>query len=212
MSIPKNVRSGLRLLLTGQWPMLLWMANLHRRRVDVGFMSREQLGYSESPFGHHSITPGPELRRVLKQLDIKESDSVVDIGCGKGSALFTLAEFPFGRVAGCDYSNELVEVAVKNLKRLELTRVDVFQCDATEYDGYDEFNYLFLFNPFSAEVFEKLMVPIQESLQRSPRKLTVIYRNPRSAHVVEQAGLFTRVREFGHGVFPIYIYEHHPDG
>lgn len=208
MGLSQHLQSSFRLIATGQLPLLFWMANLYRRGVDIGFVSGDELGYKELRFGHHSITPGPEFRRVLRQLNIQSDDSVIDIGCGKGSALFTLAEFPFRKVVGCEYSEPLLAVAQTNLQKMGQTQVETFQCDATQFDDLDDYSHLFLANPFSSDGFEKLMVNVGKSLQRAPRKLTIIYRNPKSGHVVEQSGLFQKTHEFDYGGLPYTVYEH----
>src|SRR4051794_37242946 len=47
------------------------------------------------------------LVRVLKDLHINKQDTILDIGCGKGSAMLAMLKFPFSRVDGIELSKEI---------------------------------------------------------------------------------------------------------
>ena len=38
------------------------------------------------------------LKKVLKKLKITQEDSIIDIGCGKGKALYIMSKFPFDKI------------------------------------------------------------------------------------------------------------------
>jgi len=217
-SFCRRLRTAVRLFVTGRWQELLrrcWDLRrrivLRLRGVDLGFVSREEAGVSTKLHGDHSITPGPDLEKVLQRLDIGPEAKIIDIGCGKGSALITMATFPFSRIAGCDISADLVAVAKTNLARLGIKGVMLYCCDATKFGELDDYNYIYFFNPFAAEVFESVMANVRDSLARSPRDLTIIYRNPKSHHVIVAGSLFEKTREFHYGTLPFFVYVHRHD-
>ena len=59
------------------------------------------------------------------------------------------------------------------------------QADAVYFDGYGEYDVFFFFNPFSEEVFERVINRILES-RRKDGTLTFIYHNPRYLAVLEE--------------------------
>ena len=52
---------------------------------------------------------------------ITRDDSIIDIGCGKGRMLYFFSKFPFRKIGGLEYSQELADVARKNMQVLRMT-------------------------------------------------------------------------------------------
>ena len=156
---------------------------------------------------------GAALDRVLRTLPISESDAALDIGCGKGSALLVLARYPFARVDGVEISEELIEIARENLRRMRVRNSMLFHSDAAAFDGYDRYTFYYLYNPFPPAVMAETMGGISESLKRRPRKAILVYTNPKDCGPIERAG-FRRVAEFEgkEGEFPpVFVYEAGPE-
>ena len=120
---------------------------------------------------------GPQLRLILKTCAISKDDAILDIGCGKGKAMYDMARFPFGRVEGYDYNEQLVKIANENFKKLG-SRCKAFQADANTFSDYDDYNFFYAYNPFPDPIFSKMLEQLQQSLERKPRKCTLIYLNP----------------------------------
>lgn len=154
----------------------------------------------------------PGARPGLRTLPISESDMALDIGCGKGAALLTMARYPFSRVDGVDISKELLEIARENLRRMRVRGSVLFHSDAAAFDGYDRYTFYYLYNPFPQAVMAQTMVRISESLKRRPRKVTLVYTNPKERAVIESAG-FRRIAEFEGKVgefLPVIVYSAGP--
>ena len=133
------------------------------------------------------------------------------MGCGKGVSLISFAKFPeFQHIAGCDISSELIGIAEKNLLHLGIKGVTLYRCDAAAFTDFDDFDYVFLFNPFFGEIFERMMENLSRSLIRSPRSLTIIYRRPSCHEKVVAGGDFVKEREFLGGEHPYFIYCNRP--
>lgn len=179
-------------------------------RLDFAPVPLDKLGFSEDVAVHHAPSGGVYLADVLKQLDIPPGSRVLDLGCGKGSALCTLARFPFVEVAGLDMSADMALTAMENARRLHLSQVDVTVGNAAEYTDYDRYTHLYLFNPFPAAVMTAVMGNLAESLQRAPRRFTVIYFFPVCDAVLTDSGLFDEQRDIEVGAtHPYRIYTHH---
>src|SRR5262249_28129107 len=74
----------------------------------------------------------PQNRRAIDALGVARSDRVLDIGCGPGRSLATLAYLaPEGRIIGADPSALMAELATKRNSALVLApRVEVVQASA----------------------------------------------------------------------------------
>jgi SAM-dependent methyltransferase len=130
----------------------------------------------------HSAPSGDRhLVRALKQLRIQPSDSVLDIGCGKGSAMRILLGFPFVRVDGNELSEHIAEIARSNFKRLRIApqRCSIFTGDATAlHEELDRYSHFYMYHPFRSPVMKIVAKNLAESLHRSPRPVTIVYRMP----------------------------------
>ncbi|WP_204045388.1 class I SAM-dependent methyltransferase [Acrocarpospora phusangensis] len=125
----------------------------------------------------YSPTPVRTIRRVLQACDVRFEDvSFVDFGCGKGRVLLVAAEFPFRKVIGVEYAQELAETARSNIRR---ARPDGRRCHDLEVSVQDAAEFLvppdagvcYFYEPFSATVAEKVVRNIEESVVRHPRKV-----------------------------------------
>lgn len=150
------------------------------------------------------------LKKALIQLDISENDSIIDIGCGKGSAMRTMLSFPFVRVDGIELSDQIAAIAVKNFKKLKENRINVFVCDASLFEGYDKYNFVYFYNPFPSCVMSQVIERLTQSIKKVDRELVIVYNNATCHEAVESSGIFARQvvypDEFGNG---ISIYSNH---
>jgi len=174
-------------------------------RIDLGGATLEQLGLSADHSKPYSNSGGPELDFVLKTLSIKPTDSIVDLGCGKGGAMLTLAKYPFCRVDGVEISDSLCHTAEHNLRRAGVQNSVIYCCDAGAFQNFDSYTYIYMYNPFPEAVMQTVMENIHRSLERVPRELVLIYKNPTCERSITAAG-FHRVTQFEEFDLPIQIY------
>lgn len=109
----------------------------------------EQARHAKGPIGRliafiMSRETWGENKRAIEALDIRESDHILDIGCGHGRGLAELAALaPKGRVVGADHSELMVEVALK--RNRELVKTHRVEVATASIDAL----------PFSDETFDK---------------------------------------------------------
>ena len=124
------------------------------------------------------------FRQWIDSLHIDASDFLfVDIGSGKGRALFLAQDMGFRRVIGVEFASELVETCRKNIEIREAecvyrSPVSVVHTDALRYLLPNEPTVLFINNPFDQEVMGKFVERVRQSLLRTPRPLKIVYGNP----------------------------------
>ena len=120
---------------------------------------------------------------AMDHLIIRPGEDVfVDFGSGKGRIVLLAAELPFRRIIGVEFSKQLHDVALENLRgalpRLNCKDVELLLADATRWKVPDEATILFFFNPFHGDVLAKVFENIRRSLAEAPRKITIIYVRP----------------------------------
>ena len=108
-----------------------------------------------------SVTKGVKI--IMRKLNIKESDSIIDIGCGKGKAISLFRKFPFTKNDGVEISDELVKIARKNNSKLKIENSEIFCENAIEFEKYAEYNYFYIFNSLPPALFEKVFLKIKSS-------------------------------------------------
>lgn len=118
------------------------------------------------------------VSKLLKSLNITNNDSIIDIGCGKGLFLYYASKYPFSKIAGIDYSEELINIAKNNILKINDERIILECCDALEYDRFCKYNYYFINNPFVREIMDKLVDIIIDSCTENSREITIIYQFP----------------------------------
>lgn len=198
-----------RLAATGDWRKLLYRAYIAIHGFDFAMVGHAELGLSPERSVAHGPSGGPDLERIFRTFEIKSTDRIVDIGCGKGAAIITLAKLPFSQITGVEVSPALIRVAKTNLSRAKLgcRRNDIILhcCDAAEFNDYDDFNFIYFYNPFLSSVMRAVIENLGASLKRRPRRCTIIYLFP-TCHEVLVSGGFEKVNEFQIGQLPVFVY------
>jgi len=135
------------------------------------------------------------LRRALKDLPITAADRMIDVGCGKGSAMKVMLEFPFSRVDGIELGEPIAAIARSNFRTLEVPpeRYAVITADAAEFTDLDQYTYVYFYNPFTAAVMSSFMANLKASVERSPRRVTIVYDNPLCHDAVVAGGVFRKL-------------------
>lgn len=143
----------------------------------------------------YSKTNEKHLREVFRTLGIKDSDCLLDVGCGKGAVLREAAQYPFKRIAGIDIDSRLIEIAHRNFRILKLSdRIECAAVDALIYQGYSQFNIFFFFNPFGEEIMRSVIDRIIKD-NTGRERLFVIYHNPVYHHLMEDVGCLVKTKE-----------------
>ncbi len=170
------------------WKYLPYQLKMKMNGIDLRWTSLQESGLSEERSYRYSDSGGPDLEELLDTLMISSSDAVLDLGCGKGGALITLAEYPFARVDGVEISPKLARIAGTNIKKLQISNSTIYCCDAADFTELDSYSYFYMYNPFPREVTLRVLENIQSSLRRRARQVTLVYKNPVFNRLVLNAG------------------------
>jgi SAM-dependent methyltransferase len=120
-----------------------------------------------------------------------EQYTFVDVGCGKGRALLLASEMPFREVVGIELDRDLTQVAGQNLERWRAgiqtsCPLRVLHGDATEAQLPEGPLVVYLYNPFLAPVFRRLL----ERLQQRSALVDLLYLYPKEEAVFKEFPAF----------------------
>jgi SAM-dependent methyltransferase len=175
-------------------------------QIDLKLVTIDTLNLSSENCNSYSDSGRNDLQNLLSTLNITKRDTIIDFGCGKGGALITFADYPFSKITGIEISNELVIIAQKNLSKLKIINAEIFCCDAKEFNMIDDYNYIYLFNPFPCSVMRIVIKNITSSITKRKRRINIIYLNPECHNVIIENGVFSKVKEIKHHNHVFYIY------
>jgi hypothetical protein len=139
-----------------------------------------------------------DLRRALPKREVRPTDVFIDFGSGKGRIVYLAAKYPFARIIGIEVSANLNEVARRNIDRslhkLACRNIELLTIDAADFEIPDDVTVAYLYHPFGGGTFEAMIGNIIESLDRNPRRLTLIYQMPWREDYLLATGRFELVR------------------
>jgi SAM-dependent methyltransferase len=144
--------------------------------TSLDFQSRNRTPGLEYQSHHPEI-----IRSSLLLLPIQHRDyTFVDFGCGKGRVLLIASEFEFRKIIGLELAPQLAEIALRNVgsyraARQKCSYIEVLTADATDYELAAENQVLYFFSPFTLNLMSQILEKIEDSLQRSPRDLLILF-------------------------------------
>ncbi|MGW4662737.1 methyltransferase domain-containing protein [Streptosporangium sandarakinum] len=167
-------------------------------------VSLEEFGLARHDRVYYSAANWRTLRRALPRDEVGERDVFVDLGSGMGRMVLEAASrYRFGKVIGVELSEQLNDIARRNLAttrlRLRCRDVELVRSDALDYRIPDDVSVVFLNNPFRGETFETVIERLVASVDRNPRRVTVIYFNPTEEEFLLGTGRFRPLRTVAHG-------------
>ncbi len=133
------------------------------------------------------------LSELFKKLpEHLKNKNFIDIGSGKGRALFCAEHAGFNNLIGVELDKELVDIANQNVKIYSLKRKESnfkFVCEnATTYSIPENTSVFFFFNPFSDKIMELVEKNISDYQAKTNSEIFIIYVNPQYKNVWIKAG------------------------
>lgn len=139
-------------------------------------------------YNRYEATPYIALEELFGHYDLQKGDCLVDFGCGKGRVSFYIHNRFQSQATGIEMNGRLYQDAMKNLenytKRKKLKGSISFErCYAQEYDIQSGENRFYFFNPFSIQIFMKVVDNILQSVNRHKRTVDLILYYPTSEYI-----------------------------
>ena len=134
------------------------------------------------------------IQKILELVKFDTSDIFVDLGCGKGRVLLIASKFNFKKVIGIEFSPELYLIAQNNIgnclsnNHFNTEKINLIQKDVLEYVFNHHETVFYLYNPFSNKILIMICDQIKGSLIINPRRIIIIYVNPRFPEILIDKG------------------------
>jgi SAM-dependent methyltransferase len=149
--------------------------------------AEKQKGFNKSShYYRYEPTPYSALEDLFNEYELKSSDHVVDFGCGKGRLNFYINHFFNAYVTGIEMNETFYLEAIENLNSYEKESNDKIQfccCLAEEYQIDPFENRFYFFNPFSVQIFMKVVNNILLSVEESERDVELILYYPSDDYI-----------------------------
>ncbi len=123
----------------------------------------------------------------------------VDFGSGKGRALLLASAFPFKKIIGVEFSQELTSIAKDNLCRypkefMKCKDIELISMDAVEYNLPEEPLVLYFYNPFDSHVMERVIDNLTTSFRKQSRRLVILYYQPIYYNLWDNIGFLKKIK------------------
>lgn len=152
--------------------------------------SGEQKIFNESMhYNRYEPTSYTALEILSKEYEFNTEDCIVDLGCGKGRFSFYINHYFSSSVTGVEMNNFYYKEAVENKRnylRINKNKNDnlsFINCFAEKYHINSSDNKFYFFNPFSMQIFAKVIKNILASTEESKRTVDVILYYPSNDYI-----------------------------
>jgi SAM-dependent methyltransferase len=188
---------------------IVFIKNLRGRLYDLrhnietaGDARLEDLNVNGADIGssaEYVATDAKAVKEVFENFRIEhERFTFIDLGSGKGRVLFIASDYPYKRIVGVEFAEELHETAQKNIrtyrsKNRKCRDIEAVCLDATRFEFPAEPLVIFLFNPFRGQVLQKVIKNIEDSLEDSPREIYILYMAAFDRHLFDESVYFTEI-------------------
>jgi Histone methylation protein DOT1 len=148
--------------------------------------------------GYFGVAPSV-FRQIFDRLQLPlEKYTFIDLGSGKGRALLLASEHPFHAIAGVELCPKLHAIAEANLSNYRgpaqrCRDIRSIASDVTEYMFPAGPLLVYLWNPFEAPVFTKVLANLEADLARDPREVYIVYVQPNLDPLLEASSAWRKL-------------------
>jgi SAM-dependent methyltransferase len=135
------------------------------------------MGFQNSPLGVLDI-----INNFMKDIEGIEEYTFLDVGSGKGKTILhqLISDAPYKKYVGVEIDDKLNDVALNNLKTINIEinkEVNFINTDINNYDFSEEKCVYYFYYPLSADDFNKLILNKWEVLSKSKSFFVFHFQN-----------------------------------
>lgn len=128
------------------------------------------------------------LDLLLDRYELSSDDHIVDVGCGKGRALFYLAKQTGCFATGIEFNENVFEFLQENYNQFgyvheEAVNIQIVQQSAETFRFSPDQSVIYFFNPFSTKIFKAVIEHLLQSIDRHPREVDIIMYYPHPDYI-----------------------------
>ena len=150
----------------------------------------EQQGFYDSyHYNRYEATSYLALESLFKEYEVNNDDCIVDFGCGKGRLSFYINYYFNSKVTGIEMNNNYYNACINNKKNYlknyskQKNKIEFVNEFAEEYNISSTDNKFYFFNPFSLQIFMKVIKNILLSMEKYPRDIELILYYPSDDYI-----------------------------
>lgn len=175
----------------------------HDRLLRIKTEGIREWQHQSAHYNRYEATPYMALETLFDEYDCNSTDRFVDFGCGKGRFPFYVHHHLHSSVTGIEMSGQLYQEAMDNvskyMERAKPSRASLQfeRCLAEEYKIDSAENRFYFFNPFSIQIFRKVVSNILLSVESHPRSVDIILYYPTVDYIkfLETSSFFELLKE-----------------
>lgn len=157
---------------------------LHVQTMSVGERANES-----SHYHHYEATSYWMLDELFEVYEVNREGAFVDFGCGKGRVLFYVHHYFQMAVVGIEMNDQLYREALLNETSYLQNKKKLAKPIKIEHEFAERYpiegieTTFFLFNPFSLQIFMKVLDNILRSVEENPRTVDLILYYPAGEYI-----------------------------
>lgn len=159
--------------------------------------------YESFHYNRYEPTSYYALESLFSNYELKSTDSVIDFGCGKGRLNFYLNYMFNCYVTGIEMNNFFYDEALDNKKNFlkdhnkKDYKINFANCLAENYEIKPKDNKFYFFNPFSLQIFMRVVANILISVEEHIREVDILIYYPSEDYIyyLENCTPFTLKQE-----------------
>lgn len=161
----------------------------YEKFLNIKTTSSQQGFYESIHHNRYEATSYSALDILFKNILLTSEDCLIDFGCGKGRLSFYL-NYNFNcKVKGIEMNSNYIDDCIKNKNNFlksfnrQKNKLLFFNEYAEKYIISNEDNKFYFFNPFSTQIFIKVMNNIMLSLENFYRSIDIILYYPSDDYI-----------------------------
>lgn len=156
----------------------------HDESLNISTIGIREWRDKASDYNRYEATPYKALDKLFQKYTINKEDEVVDFGCGRGRVSFYIHNRFEVPVTGIEAHDKTFEESLDN-------ETSYLRCNkhieapihfdyglAEDYEISLTANRFYFFNPFSVDIFEKVVRNILHSIEENQRSVDIILYYP----------------------------------
>lgn len=136
----------------------------------------------------------PRFHLALQSVGVSfEGFTFIDYGSGKGRAIMLASDYPFARLIGIDFAEELIATAKRNWAvyrspRQRCTHAEFVHEDFVAFDIPREPSILYFYNPCNDALMPRVVAKVTADVAKNGQPVAIVYVNSLYSHHWKAAG------------------------
>lgn len=161
----------------------------YEKLLNIKTQGAQKEFYRSIHYHRYEPTSYHVFESLFKEFAINEHDTIVDFGCGKGRLNFYANHFFDVCAKGIEMNAFYIDECNHNKKsyfekhKNKEDKIEFYNMHAEKYKITENDNIFYFFNPFSVQIFAKVLKNLLKSYEKFPRKITLLLYYPSDDYI-----------------------------